>query len=286
MLREGLALPVILAIFLGIVQGITEFLPISSSGHLSILQNIFKLDYSEEEHLLFDVMLHLGTLIAVCVIYRKDIIQMIRGGVRLVQGNMDFSAFGDPMIPPARQLLFVAAGTVPLIFALIFNSWMSKLFAITGFIGFALIVNGTVLFVSDKMIRAGKKNSRNMSLGDAVIIGVAQACAVIPGISRSGTTISVGMSRGLSKSYAMRFSMLLSIPAVLGSLLVSLAKAIAAGVNWGYFPAYLIGMVFAAGTGFAAINILGRIIRKGKFGRLAYYCWGVGALTLLLSFIF
>ena len=276
---------VLLAIFLGIVQGVTEFLPISSSGHLSILQNIFKINYSEEEHLLFDVMLHLGTLIAVCVVYRKDIALMIKGGIRLIQGNMDFSAFGDPMIPPARQLLFVAAGTVPLVIVLIFNSWMSKLFALTGFIGFALIVNGTLLFASDKLITAGKKNSRNMSLTDALVIGLAQACAVIPGISRSGTTITVGMSRGLSRSYAMRFSLLLSIPAVLGSLLVSLAKAISAGINWGYFPAYLIGMIFAAATGFAAISILGRIVRKGKFGRMAYYCWGVGALTLLLSII-
>ncbi len=276
---------VLLAIFLGIVQGVTEFLPISSSGHLSILQNIFELNYSEEEHLLFDVMLHLGTLIAVCVVYRKDIVLMIKGGVRLVQGNMDFSAFGDPMIPPARQLLFVAAGTVPLVIVLIFNSWMSRLFALTGFIGFAIIVNGTLLFVSDKLITAGKKNSRNMSLTDALVIGLAQACAVIPGISRSGTTITVGMSRGLSRSYAMRFSLLLSIPAVLGSLLVSLAKAVSAGVNWGNFPAYLIGMIFAAATGFAAIRILGRLVRKGKFGKMAYYCWGVGALTLLLSII-
>lgn len=276
---------VILAIFLGIVQGVTEFLPISSSGHLSILQNIFKLNYSEEEHLLFDVMLHLGTLAAVCVVYRKDIALMLKGGIRLIQGNMDFSAFGDPMIPPTRQLLFVAAGTAPLVVVLIFNSWMSRLFAITGFIGFALIVNGTLLFVSDKLITAGKKNSRNMSLTDALVIGIAQACAVIPGISRSGTTITVGMSRGLSRSYAMRFSLLLSIPAVLGSLLVSLAKAISAGVNWGYFPAYIIGMVFSAVTGFAAISILGKLVRKGKFGKMAYYCWGVGALTLLLSII-
>ena len=276
---------VIMAIFLGIVQGITEFLPISSSGHLSILQNIFKLDYSEEEHLLFDVMLHLGTLIAVCVIYRRDIAQMAKAGVRLLKGNMDFSAFGDPMIPPARQLLFVVAGTVPLVIALIFNSWMSKLFAITGFIGFALIINGTILFVSDTLIKPGKKNSRNMTLADAVVIGLGQACAVIPGISRSGTTISVGMSRGLSRSYAMRFSLLLSIPAVLGSLLVSLVKAIAAGVNWSAFPVYLVGMVFAAVTGFLAINVLSRILRKGKFGRLAYYCWGIGAITLILSFI-
>ena len=274
-----------LAILLGIVQGITEFLPISSSGHLSVLQNIFKVDYSEEEHLLFDVMLHFGTLIAVCIIYRKDIVLMFKAGSRLMQGNMNFSAFGDPMIPPARQLLFVIVGTLPLIVVLIFNNAASSLFTMSGFIGFALIANGALLYAVDKLIMSGKKNSRTMSVKDALVIGLAQAVAVIPGISRSGVTLSVGMSRGLSKSYAMRFSMLLSLPAVVGSLLVSLAKAIGADINWSYFPAYLVGMIFAGLTGFLAINLLKSILKRGKFGRLAYYCWGVGIVTMLLSFI-
>lgn len=276
---------IMLAILLGIFQGITEFLPISSSGHLSILQNIFKVEYSEEEHLLFDVMLHLGTLIAVCIIYRKDIVLMLKAGGRLLQGNMNFSAFGDPMIPPGRQLLFVVIGTLPLIVVLFVSKAAASLFSMTGFIGFALLANGTLLYATDKLIRAGKKNSRNMSAKDALIVGLAQAVAVIPGISRSGVTISVGMSRGLSKSYAMRFSMLLSLPAVLGSLLVSLAKAIGAGVTWSYLPAYIIGMIFAGITGFLAINILKGIIKRGRFGRLALYCWIVGAVTMLLSFI-
>lgn len=276
---------IMLAILLGIFQGITEFLPISSSGHLSILQNIFKVDYSEEEHLLFDVMLHLGTLIAVCIIYRKDIILMLKAGGRLLQGNMNFSAFGDPMIPPARQLLFVVIGTLPLVAVLFVSKYAASLFSMTGFIGFALLANGMLLYATDKLIHSGKKNSKNMSAKDALIIGLAQAVAIIPGISRSGVTLSVGMSRGLSKSYAMRFSMLLSLPAVLGSLLVSLAKAIGAGVTWSYFPAYIIGMIFAGITGFLAINILKRIIKRGRFGRLALYCWIVGAVTMLLSFI-
>ncbi len=276
---------VMLAILLGIVQGITEFLPISSSGHLSILQNIFKVDYSEEEHLLFDVMLHLGTLIAVCIIYRKDIVLMFKAGSRLMQGNMNFSAFGDPMIPHARQLLFVVIGTLPLVIVLIVSKAAASLFSMMGFIGFALVANGTLLYAVDKLIMSGKKNSRTMSVKDAVVIGFAQAIAVIPGISRSGVTLSVGMSRGLSKSYAMRFSMLLSLPAIVGSLLVSFAKAIAAGVNWSYFPAYIVGMIFSGITGFLAINLLKRIIKRGRFGKLAYYCWGAGVVTMLLSFI-
>ena len=276
---------VLMAILLGIVQGITEFLPISSSGHLSIIQNIFKVEYSQEEHLLFDVMLHLGTHAAVCIIYRKDIVLMWSAGVRLFRGNMNFSAFGDPMIPHARQLMFVAIGTVPLIIALFVNNAVSKLFSMTGFIGFALIANGLLLCAVDKLIQSGKKNSRNMSVKDAFVIGLAQAVALVPGISRTGVTLSVGMSRGLSKSYATRFSMMLSLPAILGSLFVSVAKVIGTGVTWSYFPAYIIGMIFAFVTGFLAINLLNRIIKRGRFGKLAYYCWGLGVVTMLLSMI-
>jgi len=274
-----------MAILLGIIQGITEFLPISSSGHLSILQNIFKVEYTQEEHLLFDVMLHLGTLAAVCIIYRKDIVLMYKAGVRLFRGNMNFSAFGDPLIPPARQLMFVAIGTLPLVIALFVSNAVSKLFAMTGFIGFALVANGTLLYAVDKLITAGKKNSKNMSVKDALIIGLAQAVALAPGISRTGVTLSVGMSRGLSKSYATRFSMMLSLPAIVGSLLVSVAKVIGTGVTWSYFPAYIIGMIFAFATGFLAINLLNRIIKRGRFGKLAYYCWGLGVITMLLSVI-
>ena len=276
---------VFLAILLGIVQGITEFLPISSSGHLSVLQNIFKVDYTQDEHLLFDVMLHLGTLAAVCIIYRKDVALMWKAGVRLFRGNMNFTAFGDPMIPPARQLMFVGIGTIPLVIALFVNQAISTLFSMTGFIGFALMANGLLLYSVDKLIHSGKKNSRNMTVKDALVIGLAQAVAIVPGISRTGVTLSVGMSRGLSKSYATRFSMMLSIPAILGSLLVSIAKVIGSGITWAYFPAYIIGMIIAFMTGFVAINLLNRIIKRGRFGKLAFYCLGVGVIVMLLSMI-
>ena len=276
---------VMLAILLGILQGITEFLPVSSSGHLSILQNIFKVKYTAEEHLLFDVMLHLGTLIAVCIIYRKDIVLMFRAARRLLRGEMNFSAFGDPMIPPARQFILVVIGTIPLVIALVVNNAVAKLFAMTGFIGFALVANGALLYAVDKLIQSGKKNSRTMSFKDALIVGLAQAVALVPGISRTGVTLSVGMSRGLSKSYAMRYSMLLSLPAIVGSLLVSIAKVFKTGITWKYFPAYIIGMIFAGITGFLAINLLNHILKRGRFGRLAFYCMGLGIVSMLLSMI-
>ena len=277
---------VLLSLFLGLVQGITEFLPISSSGHLSILQNLFNLNYSEENNLLFEVLLHLGTLISICVVYRLEIRAMISEGLEFLRMRGD-SELDEPAVlkPHARELLFVIIGTIPMIIALIFSNSVSRLFFSTGFIGFALIITGGLLFVSDKYVPKGNKTEKTMSLADALIIGLSQAVATLPGLSRSGTTISVGLARGLNGGFAVRFSLLLSIPAVLGATIVSLFKAIRDGIDFSLFPKYLAGFVVAAIIGFFAIQFIRRLMKKGGFGKFAYYCWGVGALTLILSLV-
>ena len=277
---------VIVSLFLGLVQGITEFLPVSSSGHLSILQNLFKMDYSEEGNMFFDVLLHLGTLISICVVYRAELRTMISDGVEFLQmrreSDMDETV---AMKPPARALLFVLVGTIPMILALIFSHGISRLFEDTGFIGFALLITGGLLFVSDRYIQKGNKTDKTMTLADALIIGLAQAAASIPGLSRSGATISVGLSRGLTGNFAVRFSLLLSIPAVFGATIVSLFKAIKEGINFSLFPVYLAGMVVATVVGFFTIQILRQLMRKSGLGKFAYYCWGVGILTIILSLV-
>ena len=276
----------LMAIFLGFVQGVTEFLPVSSSGHLSILQNIFNLHYSEAEHMFFDVLLHMGTLAAVFIVYRKDIKQMISETLGALTGKDEagISARGGRLSPNVRTALFVVIGTIPLFIILPFYDKVESLYSNTIFIAFALIVTGAILYITDKM-EPGNKNEKTMTLTDSVIIGAAQACAVIPGLSRSGATVSAGISRGLKKDFALKFSMLLSIPAVLGSLLVTLIKAISAGITWSLFPIYLVGAVVAGVTGYFALNVFRYLIAKNKFGVLAYYCFGVGALTLILSII-
>lgn len=276
---------ILMSIFLGIVQGITEFLPISSSGHLSILQNLFKLNYAEGSHLFFDVLLHLGTLISICVVYREDIKLMIKGFIRFLRGNSDFSEFGDPLVPPARQALFIIIGTLPLFVMVLFYSKIGQLYGKTAFIGFALLVTGALLYASDKYVKAGKKTEKAMTALDALIIGVGQAIALIPGLSRSGTTITVGIARGLDRNYAVRFSLLLSIPAVLGSLVLSLFDALRTGIDWSLVPVYLIGFVVSAVVGYFTIGLLKKIMNSGKFGRFAYYCWAVGFIAILLSII-
>ena len=125
--------------------------------------------------------------------------------------------------------------------------------------------------------------SAGATLGDAVVVGLAQMIAVVPGLSRSGTTISAGLLRGFDRNFAVKFSFLLSIPAVLGANLVSLVKAFAVGVDWSMAPKYLVGVLVAFVSGYFAIYLLRMIVQRGKFGGFAYYCWGAGLVTLILS---
>jgi len=277
---------VILALFLGLVQGIAEFLPISSSGHLAIFQNIFNMNYSEDDHLLFDVLLHLGTLISICAVYRAEIREMISDGIEYLRIKSDSNA-DEPVTlkPPARALLFILIGTTPMLVALIFASAVTQLFFNTMFIGFALIITGGLLFVSSKHIKQGNKTEKTMTIADALFIGLSQAVAILPGLSRSGTTIAVGLARGLSGTFAVRFSLLLSVPAVIGATLYSLYKAIRDGADFMLLPTYLAGFVVAAGVGFLTIQFLRRLMAKRGLGNFAYYCWGVGAITMVLSLI-
>jgi len=272
-----------MALFLGLVQGIAEFLPISSSGHLSILQNLFNMDYSEESHLLFDVLLHLGTLVSICAVYKAEIKEMIVDGLEYLRLKSDSNS-DEPVIlkPPGRALLFVIIGTLPLF--VFFWIPVSRLFFNTFFIGFALIITGCILFVASRFIKEGNKTDKTMTITDAIFIGLAQAVAVLPGLSRSGTTISVGLARGLTGAFAVRFSLLLSIPAVLGATIVSIYRAISGGADFSLLPTYLAGFVIAAGIGYFAIQFLRRIMEKKLFGNFAYYCWGIGLITIIWSF--
>ncbi|MBQ3276010.1 MAG: undecaprenyl-diphosphate phosphatase [Oscillospiraceae bacterium] len=270
------------AIFLGFVQGVAEFLPISSSGHLAVLQNVFHLQTAEEGHLFFDVLLHLGTVVSIVVVYWKDIVYIVRDTVDFLRT----ARYTDPQArkehPGGRFLLMLIIGTLPLFLILPFHDSLEQLYYSTAFIGAAFIITGCVLFVSDRMA-PGRKNERTMKITDALIIGVCQAIATIPGISRSGCTITAGIATGQSRGYAMKYSLLMSVPAVLGANLLSLVKALKNHVDWSYLPAYIIGTVVAMVVGYVSILLLQRILKKGKFGKFSYYLWGVGALTLIAS---
>ena len=272
------------AILLGLVQGITEFLPISSSGHLSILNNLFGLTAAEEGHLFFDVLLHLGTLLSILAVYWQDIRDMAVETLGLLRLGPQANA-APSRRPGARLFFMLVIATLPLALILPIKDLLETLYDRSIFIGVALILTGCILYVSDRM-QPGKKTVGGMTLLDALIIGLCQCVAVIPGLSRSGTTITAGIATGLRRDFAVKFSFLLSIPAVLAANLLSLIDAFRKGVDWASFPAYLIGMAAAMMSGIAAIELLHAIARRGKFGGFAYYCWVVGALSIILTMIF
>ena len=279
-----IALQFLSSIFLGLVQGVAEFLPISSSGHLSLFQTFLGLS---EVGLFFDVLLHLGTLIAIFVYYWKDIVGLVKEFIRIVAClfSKEKRAQMGRLTPKGRMILMIIVATLPLFVILPVKDKIEGLYTNTIFVGFALIVTGCILFFSDRMAR-GKKTAKSATMLDALLVGVGQAIAVVPGLSRSGSTISAGMMRGFSRKFAVRLSFLMSIPAVLGASVLSIGEAVSAGIDVSLLPGYIGGTVVAAVSGYFAIRLVNLLANKGKFGNFAYYCWGIGAAAVVVTLIF
>ena len=267
------------SLLLGIIQGLAEFLPISSSGHLALAQHL--LGINTEVPAFFDVLLHLGTLLAVLVAYWGDVVEIVQEFFRGV-GDVVHGTTPTPGPPARRMILLIIVGTLPLFAILPIHKKVQALGDSMVFIGMALVVTGFLLFACD-LVHRGHKTERSATLVDALLVGVGQALATMPGISRSGMTISAGCFLGFERSFAVRFSFLLSIPAVLGANILSLKDALEAGVDWAAVPVYLAGVVASAVVGYSCIRLLKLIAQKGRFGGFAYYCWAVGLLTLLLN---
>ncbi|MBQ9837320.1 MAG: undecaprenyl-diphosphate phosphatase [Oscillospiraceae bacterium] len=266
---------------MGLVQGLAEFLPISSSGHLAIAQNLLGME--TEVPVFFDVLLHLGTLLAVFVAYWKDICEIV---VEFFRGVGDIVHHTTPkQVPPARRMiLLIIVATLPLVAVLPIHEKVQALGDNMVFVGAALVVTGFLLFACD-LVRKGRKTAKNATLIDALVVGVGQAIATMPGISRSGMTITAGCFCGYERSFAVRFSFLMSIPAILGANVLSLVDAFKDGIIWTEVPMYMVGVITAAVVGYACIRLLKLIAQKGRFGAFSYYCWAVGLLTLLLCAI-
>lgn len=269
------------SIILGLIQGVAEFLPISSSGHLAIAEHLLGMTGLEIPEF-FDVLLHLGTLIAVFAAYWDEIRNMV---VEFFCGVRDLAHRTTPTpVPPARRLiLLIIVGTLPLLVVLPIKDLVEGLADNMYFVGGALIVTGFLLFASDR-VKKGRKTEKSATLVDVLLVGAAQAIATCPGISRSGTTITAGCFVGFDRKFAVRYSFLLSIPAILGANVLSIKDALDT-VVWTEVPVYLVGVAVAAAVGYACIRLLKMIADKGKFGFFAYYCWVMGIITLILTVI-
>ena len=273
-----------MSILMGIIQGVAEFLPISSSGHLALFQTFFGMENMEEKYMFFTVLLHFGTLISVCMVYWRDIVDMIREfflGIAALAGRKDTGVAP----PPARRMvMLIIIATVPLFVMVFLQDAVNQLFSNSIMVSCALLATGFILFFSDRMAR-GHKTAKNATVADALIVGCGQALAVIPGLSRSGTPISVGMMRGFDRAFAVRFSFLMSLPAVLGANVLEIKDALASNFPIEELPMYLVGVAVSAVVGYFAIRLVKSLSDKGKFGKFAYYCWAVGLGSLVAGIV-
>lgn len=264
------------AILLGIVQGLTEFLPVSSSGHLVLLQHLLHFKDSAVT-LAFDVALHFGTLLAVVLFFWRDLLAMLRESLAWIFRTPRSSAAA---YPSARLMILVGVATLPaVVVGLGFKDPIEELFVSPKVAGFGLLITGTLLWITRK-VASHFKEAKDISVRDSLLIGLAQAVAITPGISRSGSTIAAGLFCRLDQRFAARFSFLLSIPAILGSVILELPELKALGLTH-LFPVIL-GTLASFLTGLLAIRWLLAIIGRGKLHLFSFYCWAAGLLTLFL----
>jgi undecaprenyl-diphosphatase len=248
---------------LAVVQGLTEWLPVSSSGHLVITQKLLGLELP----LIYSVMMHVGTLIVILIVFRKDITDILKA-----------LAKRDLQTPEGRLALYIVLGSVPIaLVGFFFRDAIESLFSNLTAVGAALIITGTILAVSEK-----RKGNRQLGTLDSILIGIAQAVAIVPGISRSGATVSTGLLRKIDKQTAFRYSFLLSVPAILGATLVE-AKDLATG-NIDLIPLF-IGVIVAMTVGYVSLKLLQEIVMKEKLHLFATYCLTVGIAILVYTIL-
>ena len=233
---------------------------------------------------MFDVLLHLGTLLPVLWMLRKDVRYVRRGLGGLIGVGHDRGR-NTPRAKENRHLaVFVLVATLPMLLALLLRNAAQSLMDNTALVGALLLVNGGVLYLAGRFGSA-EKPEKAISLLDVLLVGLGQIFAVLPGISRSGVTISIGLMRGFPKGFAVKFSFLLLIPAVLGAAVVGVVQAVTLGFDVGMLPMYLAGMAASAVSGYFAIRLLRWVAGRSGVGGFAYYCWGAGIVALLLSLV-
>jgi undecaprenyl-diphosphatase len=272
------------SLVLGLVQGITEFLPVSSDGHLLLTQNLFAwltgVTKTGKENLFFDVILHLGTTAAILVHYRVEIAQAVRG---LLGANDAPAGFRRPEV--IRVGVLAAIATSPLIpLALFFKKMIEKTFEGITFVGFGFLITAAVLLLTAWLKRRdGAKGPAEMTWLDALLIGVAQMFAPLPGVSRSGLTIAAALALGLSRTWAVGFSLLIAVPAILGAAVWEMRHVDPASLSGDRVLQAVAGTILAGVVGYFAIIWLTRIVRSGRIWYFSVYLVVLGIVVLSLA---
>lgn len=272
-------LDILSAIILGAVQGISEFLPISSSGHLVLVPALLGI----ETGLAFDTILHIGTLVAIFTFFWKDIINLIKGFILsiidLTEG-VDIFKRELHRVPEKRFAWLIIVGTIPTgIMGILLKDAIETIFRGTLFVGIFLLVTAAVLYYSERH-SSGQITQKDMSFKQALIVGICQGLAVFPGISRSGSTIASGLCLGLNREYAARYSFLLSIPAVIGAGLIQIKDIATLDAS---ASVLLAGFISSVIFGYLSIKLLMKMIKGWSLDIFAYYCTIIGIITIILS---
>ncbi|MEE0488983.1 MULTISPECIES: undecaprenyl-diphosphate phosphatase [Methanosphaera] len=274
-------LDILSAIILGAVQGISEFLPISSSGHLVLVPALLGI----ETGLAFDTILHIGTLVAIFTFFWKDIINLIKGFILsiidLTEG-VDIFKRELHRVPEKRFAWLIIVGTIPTgIMGILLKDAIETIFRGTLFVGIFLLVTAAVLYYSERH-SSGQITQKDMSFKQALIVGICQGLAVFPGISRSGSTIASGLCLGLNREYAARYSFLLSIPAVIGAGLIQIKDIATLDAS---VSVLLAGFISSVIFGYLSIKLLMKMIKGWSLDIFAYYCTIIGIITIILSVV-
>lgn len=250
------------AVILGIIQGLTEYLPVSSSGHLVLAQKILNVN---QGGLAFEVVVHIGSLLAVLIYFRGKLWKMLKSF--FVAGNSD----------SRKYACYLILGTVPAaVIGLLLEDFFDQMFDSPHYTSIFLLVTGVILFST----KFSARGSKDVTLKSAFIVGLAQACAIFPGVSRSGSTISIGLWAKIDPAKAAEFSFLLSIPAIAGAAVLKMDDL--AAQNFSVIGPYAVAALLSFGSSLVAIHWLLAIIKKGRFEWFAYYCFAAGALGLYL----
>ncbi len=281
------------SVFLGIIQGITEFLPVSSSGHLSILRNLFGIQ--TDGGLLFDVMLHFGTVIAICIVFRKDVLRMIGETIRILSDlreNASIQLHNRKEQDARRRkkilhnnyrrfVVMVLCATIPTavigyaardLVSLAYDSLLAP--------GIGLILTAVFLIIAD-VSENGKKIPKDISFTSAFLVGIAQGISTLPGLSRSGTTIAACLIGGYDRRFSVKYSFIMAIPAILGAMCLEIGQIGTAGVGAAQFFIYLAGAVTAGIVGYFSCRKMLSIVRKKKFRGFAIYCLILGTISIV-----
>ncbi len=267
-----------------IIQGLTEFLPVSSSGHLSLFQHFT--GKSGEGALMFSAVLHLGTLLAVFICFRQTIIELVKEFFVMVKDIFTRNFKWSEMNGYRRMIIMIVISTACLLPFYIFKDWFTGISEDNSIFaeGLCFLYTAAILYMSDKCAKKNKREE-DITVKDAVTVGFFQGVALLPGVSRSGSTITAGLFSGFSRTMAVQYSFILGIPAILGSCLLEVKDAIQEDTVSVSFGQCVLGFIVAAAVGVCAIKMVNWLIKSDKFRIFAYYTLVLGIIVLLISII-